>query len=137
MSENQKQQLEQQLWNIADTLRGKMSASQYQDYILGFIFYKYLSDKMVIYANGILEEDNVLYEKIDEKTEDRDGLIEAVKEEAIESLGYFLRPDELFEIIAKKGNSQKTNLVMEKSEPYGEHSHGEQSNFILKDLDSY
>jgi type I restriction enzyme M protein len=134
MSENQKQQLEQQLWNIADTLRGKMSASQYQDYILGFIFYKYLSDKMVIYANGILEEDNVLYEKIDEKTEDRDGLIEAVKEEAIESLGYFLRPDELFEIIAKKGNSQKTNLVMEKSEPYGKHSHGEQSNFILKDL---
>jgi type I restriction enzyme M protein len=134
MSENQKQQLEQQLWNIADTLRGKMSASQYQDYILGFIFYKYLSDKMVIYANGILEEDGIRYETINEKTEDRDELIEAVKEEAIESLGYFLRPDELFEIIAKKGNSQKTNLVMEKSEPYGEHSHGEQSNFILKDL---
>ena len=134
MSENQKQQLEQQLWNIADTLRGKMSASQYQDYILGFIFYKYLSDKMVIYANGILEEDGILYETINEETEDGEEFIEAVKEEAIESLGYFLRPDELFEIIAKKGNSQNTSIVMEKSEPYGQHSHGEQSNFILKDL---
>ena len=40
MSEDQKKQLEQQLWNIADTLRGKMDADEFRDYILGFIFYK-------------------------------------------------------------------------------------------------
>ena len=34
------QQLEQQLWNIANTLRGKMDADDFRDYILGFIFYK-------------------------------------------------------------------------------------------------
>ena len=46
MSEDQKKQLEQQLWNIANTLRGKMNADEFRDYILGFIFYKYLSEKM-------------------------------------------------------------------------------------------
>ena len=38
MSEDQKKQLEQQLWNIANTLRGKMDADEFRDYILGFIF---------------------------------------------------------------------------------------------------
>ena len=37
MSENHKQQLESQLWNIANTLRGKMGADDFRDYILGFI----------------------------------------------------------------------------------------------------
>ena len=46
MSEEQKKILEQQLWNIANTLRGKMNADEFRDYILGFIFYKYLAEKM-------------------------------------------------------------------------------------------
>ncbi len=54
MSIDKKQQLETQLWNIANTLRGKMDADDFRDYILGFIFYKYLSEKMHSYANDIL-----------------------------------------------------------------------------------
>ena len=42
---DQKKQLEQQLWNIANTLIGKMDADDCRDYILGFFFYKYLSKK--------------------------------------------------------------------------------------------
>ncbi|MCB0785875.1 MAG: type I restriction-modification system subunit M N-terminal domain-containing protein, partial [Flavobacteriales bacterium] len=41
-----KQKLEATLWDIANALRGKMSADDFRDYILGFIFYKYLSEKM-------------------------------------------------------------------------------------------
>ena len=48
MSEDQKKQLEQQLCNIANMLRGKMNADEFRDYILGFIFYKYLSEQMNI-----------------------------------------------------------------------------------------
>ena len=59
MGEEQKKQLEQQLWNIANTLRGKMDADEFRDYILGFIFYKYLSEKMDDFANDLLEEDNI------------------------------------------------------------------------------
>ncbi len=39
MSEDHKKILKKQLWNIADTLRGKMKADEFRDYILGFIFY--------------------------------------------------------------------------------------------------
>ena len=68
MSEDQKRQLNQQLWNIANTLRGKMDADEFRDYILGFIFYKYLSEKMELYANDILKEDNIKYLAIPEDT---------------------------------------------------------------------
>jgi hypothetical protein len=45
MADEQRRLLEQQLWNIANTLRGKMDADEFRDYILGFIFYKYLSER--------------------------------------------------------------------------------------------
>jgi len=45
MTEAQKQRLERQLWNIATEFRGKMDADEFRDYILGIIFYKYLSEK--------------------------------------------------------------------------------------------
>jgi type I restriction enzyme M protein len=41
MTEKHKEELEQKLWNTADTLRGKMNADEFRDYILGFIFYNY------------------------------------------------------------------------------------------------
>ncbi|MCX6851977.1 MAG: type I restriction-modification system subunit M N-terminal domain-containing protein, partial [Verrucomicrobia bacterium] len=46
MAEDTKKTLQTQLWNIANTLRGKMGADDFRDYILGFIFYKYLSERM-------------------------------------------------------------------------------------------
>jgi len=60
MTEEQKRKLEQQLWNIANTLRGKMNADEFRDYILGFIFYKYLSEKMILYANEMLIRDGII-----------------------------------------------------------------------------
>ncbi len=83
MSEDQKKQLEQQLWNIANTLRGKMNADEFRDYILGFIFYKYLSEKMHLYANEILKEDGITYADIKESTADGKAYLAAIKEEAL------------------------------------------------------
>ena len=105
MSEDQKKQLEQQLWNIANTLRGKMNADEFRDYILGFIFYKYLAEKMDIYANNILKADKIKYKEIKENTKQGKEYIEAIKEESLEKLGYFLKPSELFSEVAKRGNS--------------------------------
>lgn len=116
MSEEQKRLLEQQLWNIANTLRGKMNADEFRDYILGFIFYKYLSEKMVRYADMILVNDGIKYIDIDEATEIGQQYIEAIKEEALEQLGYFLKPSELFSQIAKRGNADvegETNFILE------------------------
>ena len=105
MSEDQKKQLEQQLWNIADTLRGKMDADEFRDYILGFIFFKYLSERMHLYANRLLKEDNILYKEIDEKSAEGKEYLDAIKTESLNKLGYFLKPSELFSNISAKGNS--------------------------------
>lgn len=107
MSEEQKKQLEQQLWNIANTLRGKMDADQFRDYILGFIFYKYLSEKISRYADSILKQDGIKYNDIKENTTKGKEYIEAIKEESLVTLGYFLKPSELFSEIAKRGNGDK------------------------------
>jgi len=112
MSEEQKKALEQQLWNIANTLRGKMDADEFRDYILGFIFYKYLSEKMEDYANEILVEDGITYFEIS-GSEDEEDYIDAIKEESIEKLGYFLRPEELFSKVAARGNSNIDNFILE------------------------
>ena len=105
MSESQKKALEQQLWNIANELRGKMDADEFRDYILGFIFYKYLSEKTHIYANNLLIEDGIKYKEIDENSSDGKRYIEAIRKEALSSLGYFLKPSELFSSIASRTNS--------------------------------
>lgn len=106
MSEEHKKQLEQQLWNIANALRGKMGADEFRDYILGFIFYKYLSEKMNLFANKILAEDKIQYQTIDENSDLGKEYLGAIRDEALESLGYYLKPCELFSQITKKGNSE-------------------------------
>ena len=98
-------QLEQQLWNIANTLRGKMDADEFRDYILGFIFYKYLSEKMRLLADKLLSEDNIKYLEINENSNDGKELLGAIRDDAIDSLGYFLKPSELFSSIVKRSDS--------------------------------
>ncbi len=118
MSEDHKRQLEQQLWNIANTLRGKMDADEFRDYILGFIFYKYLSEKMSMYADTILKEDKITYLEIKEDTDLGKQYLEAIREESLEKLGYFLKPSELFSQLVKRGNGNGKSA----------------SNFIIEDL---
>ncbi|MCI5218037.1 MAG: type I restriction-modification system subunit M, partial [Candidatus Electrothrix sp. LOE2] len=114
MTAVQKQKLEQQLWNIANELRGKMGADEFRDYILGFIFYKYLSEKQYLYANKLLETEEIKDYALVSDEED----IQTIKEESLLKLGYFLRPDELFTELNRKGNADTE----------------EESNFILEDL---
>lgn len=56
MAEKNSTTLYQALWNSADILRSKMDANEYKSYLLGLVFYKYLSDKMLLHAATLLEE---------------------------------------------------------------------------------
>ncbi|UTJ05590.1 type I restriction-modification system subunit M [Arcobacter roscoffensis] len=121
MSEEQKKILEEKLWAIANILRGKMTADDYKDYILGFIFYKYLSEKIEIFINtDLLGADDFEFANIDESFEDYEELLNDLQKDTVEELGYFLKPNELFSNIAKKGNNESK----------------EESNFILDDLET-
>jgi type I restriction enzyme M protein len=133
MSLDQKKQLEQQLWNIANTLRGKMDADEFRDYILGFIFYKYLSEKMQLNANKILKDsgETIQYQDIDEATDEGKEYLQAIKDETVEGLGYFLKPSELFSSIANRG--KQTEKEDEEKEDNEEEEINPNS-FILGDL---
>ena len=112
MTDEQKKKLEQKLWDIANTLRGKMNADEFRDYILGFIFFKYLSERMYLYANDVLSEDDLDYLAIDEATDDGQEYLDAIREESLAQLGYFLKPSELFRQIAKRG-AKKGEFILE------------------------
>lgn len=130
MGEDQKKQLEQQLWNIANTLRGRIDGDGFRDYILGFIFYKYLAEKMEIYANSILKQDGIKYSEINETTLEGKKYIDEIHKFALEKLGYFLKPSELFSEISKRGNKVNEEETKNKKTRDDETA----DNFILEDL---
>ncbi|OVE68234.1 type I restriction-modification system subunit M [Clostridium diolis] len=96
--QTQQAALHTKLWAIANDLRGNMEASEFKNYILGLIFYKYLSEKVEDRADKLLEEDNMTYEKAWEDEEIR----EALKEELLEQIGYFVEPNSLFSTLMRK-----------------------------------
>lgn len=107
MSEDQKKQLETQLWDIATLLRGKINPDDYRDYILGFIFYKYLSEKQLQYANELLDGEVVTdYKKVTDPE-----ILAAIEEESLLKLGYYLKPNELFSVLVARGNSESNHIL--------------------------
>ena len=97
MSEELQQKLRNQLWTVANTLRGNMSAGDFMYYTLGFIFYKYLSEKIEKTADDILKDDGVSFKQAWNSGDEE--LKEALKEECIQDLGYFVEPEYLYSTI--------------------------------------
>lgn len=85
-----------------------MDADDFRDYILGFIFYKYLSRKMELYGNEILKPDGITFAEVEGHPQEAE-LIVALKDAALDKLGYFLAPSELFSELARRGNAGGKN----------------------------
>ena len=83
-----KQQLAQKIWASANQMRSKIEANEYKDYILGFIFYKYLSDKEVKF----LKENDYDDELLKTVSEEEDETVKWVQE----NIGYFIAYKDLF-----------------------------------------
>lgn len=102
----------QVLWSGADVLRGKMDANEYKTYLLGLVFYKYLSDSYLSKVYDLLndakpdslEEAQTAYEEIME-SEDAEELLEELKE----SLHYTLDPDMTYVSILKDAKNNAFN----------------------------
>ena len=100
--------LHTKLWAIANDLRGNMEASEFKNYILGLIFYRYLSEKVEKRAQKLLEEDSITYEEAWKNEEYR----EALKEEFINEIGYFVEPNSLFSTLLKAIEDGKFDIEM-------------------------
>jgi type I restriction-modification system DNA methylase subunit len=89
MSDEQKRILERQLWAVANTLRGRMNADEYKVYILGFIFYKYLSEKLELYVNEkLLARESFTYTNINPDSKDGKEQLATIKDLTLEHLGF-------------------------------------------------
>lgn len=130
----------QVLWSGADVLRGKMDANEYKTYLLGLVFYKYLSDSYLSKVYDLLndakpdslEEAQTAYEEIME-SEDAEELLEELKE----SLHYTLDPDMTYVSILKDAknnafNREKLQAAFNRIEESDELFHG-----LFADVDLY
>lgn len=106
MSEELQEKLRNQLWMVANALRGNMSPSDFMYFSLGFIFYKYLSEKIELFVNEELAYDKLTFQQAwDGKDE---NLKADIKQTCMDNLGYFIQPENLYsaiiELINKKEN---------------------------------
>ena len=77
-----KQQLAARIWESANKMRSKIEANEYKDYILGFIFYKFLSDKEISY----LKSQGITETELKEIKETEKEVVENIQN----NLGYFI-----------------------------------------------
>ncbi|MCH3976006.1 MAG: type I restriction-modification system subunit M [Bacilli bacterium] len=92
-----RQQLASKIWESANKMRSKIEANEYKDYILGFIFYKFLSDKQEEYL--LLPEQGWKREELIELKEEDEETVNYCKK----NLGYFISFDNLFSTWLAKG----------------------------------
>ena len=101
-------ELNQKLFSAADNLRSKMDASEYKNYLLGLIFYKYLSDKLLEKVVELADESLTEYNTPEEQTQlyrellaDEDSKSDLI-ETLVDTLGYDIEPDFLFSVLTSE-----------------------------------
>ena len=103
------------LWSGADILRSKMDANEYKNYLLGIVFYKYLSDSFLIKAYDLIYDEKpetlkIALDAYKEAVEDESG--EELKEEIRSEFHYVIEPELTYTSFAQAANdnSFRTNL---------------------------
>lgn len=109
MSENisaKSAELAKQLWAIANEFRGNMDASEFKNYILGLIFYRYLSERTENYMDDLLKDDGITYKE----ALANDEYAEVVKGWSMDHLGYIIEPKHMWNTLIDKINSAEFSV---------------------------
>ena len=110
--EQERDELYRSIWKIADDLRGAVDGWDFKQYVLGIMFYRYISENLTNYINkGEHEAGDTSFDYA--KMTDEDALV--AKEGLIEEKGFFILPSELFcNVVAKCDNDENLNETLEK-----------------------
>lgn len=98
----QRAALQRKIWDIANDVRGAVDGWDFKQYVLGTLFYRFISENFTDYITG--GDESVDYAAM----EDSDANIEAAKEDAVKTKGYFIYPSQLFANVAKDANTNES-----------------------------
>ena len=100
--EQERDELHRAIWAIADELRGAVDGWDFKNYVLGTMFYRYISENLTSYINnGEIEAGNTDFDFAQMSDEEA----EEAREGLVEEKGFFILPSELFSNIRNKSNT--------------------------------
>ena len=117
MADNKKEleraELHRVIWNIANELRGKVSGWEFKQYVLGMLFYRYISENLTDYINrGEWEAGNKSFDYVMLS----DAEAESIREEMVNTKGFFILPSELFQNVNRYASmNENLNETLERS----------------------
>lgn len=97
----QRAALQRQIWQIANEVRGAVDGWDFKQYVLGTLFYRFISENFANYFEA--DDDSVKYAELPDTV-----ISSEIKDDAIKTKGYFIYPSELFVNIAKGANTNES-----------------------------
>lgn len=94
--EYERDELHKAIWRIANDLRGSVDGWDFKQYVLGFLFYRFISENLTNYINKLEPDDDFDYAKLS------DDQAEYGREETLKEKGFYILPSELFENVRKE-----------------------------------
>ena len=110
--EQEREELHRTIWGIANDLRGSVDGWDFKQYVLGMLFYRYISENFRNYINeGEIEAGNADFDYAKLSDEEAEG----AREDLVATKGFFILPSELFENVREKAkNDENLNETLEK-----------------------
>ena len=109
--DQEREELHRAIWAIADGLRGSVDGWDFKSYVLGMMFYRYISENLTNYINeGEIEAGNEGFDYA--KLSDEDA--EQARQDLVETKGFFILPSQLFCNLKEKAeNDENLNMTLE------------------------
>lgn len=101
-SQQQRAALQRQIWGIANDVRGAVDGWDFKQYVLGSLFYRFISENFASYIQG--GDDSVAYADLD----DANPQLAAIKDDATRTKGYFIYPSQLFANVVRNAHNNES-----------------------------
>ena len=99
--QQQRAKLQQQIWKIANDVRGSVDGWDFKQYVLGTLFYRFISENFAAYIEG--GDDSINYAELGD-----DVITNDIKDDAVKTKGYFIYPSQLFAVVAASANTNES-----------------------------
>lgn len=113
----ERNELHKTIWDIANDLRGHVDGWEFKNYVLGFLFYRYISEYIAKYINDREHEQGSTNDFDYTKIEDSQ-ITQEIIEEVARTKGFFIKPSELFINVAKNAYMDEENLNIKLSNAF-------------------